>query len=82
MAGIKLGQKTTTGDLEGEFIQTRPVNLSLQVKGKDDGKSYASVETQAEAVKGYSTVELTCQLGDNAPLWDEFNPYLYLVKST
>lgn len=57
--------------------QTVPVNLSLQVKGKDDGKSYASVETQAEAVKGYSTVELTCQLGDNAPLWDEFNPYLY-----
>lgn len=30
VAGIKLGQKTTTGDLEGEFIQTRPVNLSLQ----------------------------------------------------
>ena len=57
--------------------QTAPVNLSLQVKGKDDGKSYASVEAQAEAVKGYSTVELTCQLGDNAPLWDEFNPYLY-----
>lgn len=28
-------------------------------------------------MKGYSTVELTCQLGDNAPLWDEFNPYLY-----
>ena len=57
--------------------QTVPVNLSLQVKGKDDSKSYASVEAQAEAVKGYSTVELTCQLGDNAPLWDEFNPYLY-----
>lgn len=57
--------------------QTAPVNLSLQVKGKDDGKSYASVEAQAEAVKGYSTVELTCQLGDNAPLWDEFSPYLY-----
>lgn len=57
--------------------QTVPVNLSLQVKGKDDGKSYASVETQAEAVKGYSTVELACQLGDNAPLWDEFSPYLY-----
>ena len=57
--------------------QTAPVNLSLQVKGKDDSKSYASVEAQAEAVKGYSTVELTCQLGDNAPLWDEFNPYLY-----
>ena len=30
VAGIKLGQKTTTGDLEGEFIQTRPVNLSRQ----------------------------------------------------
>lgn len=60
--------------------QTAPVNLSLQVKGKDDSKSYASVETQAEAVKGYSTVELTCQLGDNAPLWDEFNPYLYDVS--
>lgn len=57
--------------------QTAPVNLSLQVKGKDDSKSYASVEAQAEAVKGYSTVELTCQLEDNAPLWDEFNPYLY-----
>lgn len=57
--------------------QAAPVNLSLQVKGKDDGKSYASVEAQAEAVKGYATVELTCQLGDNAPLWDEFNPYLY-----
>lgn len=57
--------------------QTAPVNLSLQVKEKDDSKSYASVEAQAEAVKGYSTVELTCQLGDNAPLWDEFNPYLY-----
>lgn len=57
--------------------QTAPVNLSLQVKGKDDSKLYASVEAQAEAVKGYSTVELTCQLRDNAPLWDEFNPYLY-----
>lgn len=30
VAGIKLGQKTTTGDLEGEFIQTRPVNLNLE----------------------------------------------------
>lgn len=30
VAGIKLGQKTTTGDLEGEFIQTCPVNLSRQ----------------------------------------------------
>lgn len=25
IAGIKLGQKTTTGDLEGDFLQTRPV---------------------------------------------------------
>lgn len=57
--------------------QAESVNLCLQVKGKGDGKSYASAEAKAEAVKGYSTVELTCRLGDDAPLWDEFNPYLY-----
>lgn len=57
--------------------QAESVNLCLQVKGKGDGKSYASAEAKAEAVKGYSTVELTCCLGDDAPLWDEFNPYLY-----
>lgn len=57
--------------------QAGSVNLCLQVKGKSDGKSYASAEAKAEAVKGYSTVELTCRLGDDAPLWDEFNPYLY-----
>ena len=28
VAGIKLGQKTTTGDLEGEFIETRPVQVT------------------------------------------------------
>ena len=27
VAGIKLGQTTTTGDLEGDFITTRPVNV-------------------------------------------------------
>ena len=30
VAGIKLGQKTTTGDLEGEFIQTRPVSVGRE----------------------------------------------------
>ena len=28
IAGIKLGQKTTTGDLEGDFLQTRPVRVN------------------------------------------------------
>ena len=27
VAGIKLGQTTTTGDLEGDFVTTRPVNV-------------------------------------------------------
>lgn len=57
--------------------QTAPVNLSLKVKGKEDGTSYALVEKKSEVGKGISTIELTCQLGDNAPLWDELNPYLY-----
>lgn len=30
VAGIKLGQKTTTGDLEGEFTETRPVRVDRQ----------------------------------------------------
>ena len=38
VAGIKLGQKTTTGDLEGEFIQTR----SVQVTGADIEKTLQS----------------------------------------
>ena len=28
IAGVKLGQKTTTGDLEGDFLQTRPVRVN------------------------------------------------------
>lgn len=28
IAGIKLGQKTTTGDLEGDFLQIRPVRVN------------------------------------------------------
>ena len=28
IAGIKLGQKTTTGDLEGDFLQSRPVRVN------------------------------------------------------
>lgn len=28
IAGIKLGQKTTTGDLEGDFLQNRPVHVN------------------------------------------------------
>ena len=28
IAGIKLGQKTTTGDLEGDFLQPRPVRVN------------------------------------------------------
>lgn len=28
IAGIKLGRKTTTGDLEGDFLQTRPVRVN------------------------------------------------------
>lgn len=28
IAGIKLGQKTTTGDLEGDFLKTRPVRVN------------------------------------------------------
>lgn len=28
IAGIKLGQKTTTGDLEGDFLQNRPVRVN------------------------------------------------------
>lgn len=28
IASIKLGQKTTTGDLEGDFLQTRPVRVN------------------------------------------------------
>ena len=67
----------TVVSIYNSSAQAESVNLCLQVKGKGDGKSYASAEAKAEAVKGYSTVELTCQLGDNAPLWDEFNPYLY-----
>ena len=30
VAGIKLGQKTTTGDLEGEFTEVKPVNFTLE----------------------------------------------------
>lgn len=60
--------------------QTAPVNLSLKVKGKEDGTSYALMEKKSEVKEGLSTIELTCQLGDSAPLWDEFNPYLYTAS--
>ena len=30
IAGVKLGQKTNTGDLEGQFIESRPVNVTRE----------------------------------------------------
>lgn len=63
--------------LQNSSEETKQINLNLQIKGKDDGKHYASAEKQTQAAKGSSIIELTCKLGENAPLWDEFNPYLY-----
>lgn len=31
IAGVKLGVTTTTGDLEGEFVETKPVNVTREV---------------------------------------------------
>ena len=31
IAGVKLGVTTTTGDLEGEFVETKPVNVTREM---------------------------------------------------
>ena len=51
--------------------------LKLTVAGEKNGKKYGSVDKKIAVMPGETLVELTCALGDDAPLWSEFTPHLY-----
>lgn len=55
----------------------RDVELKLDIIGEKEGRSYAKVGKRIEVMPGESTVELNCELGEDAPLWSEFTPNLY-----
>lgn len=52
-------------------------SLSMDVKGKSDSRKYISEEKEVIVQPGMSEIEIECSLGGEAPLWSEFNPYLY-----
>lgn len=53
------------------------LSLSVNVKGKSDNKEYVSDEKEVTVKPGMSEIEVEYRLGDDVPLWNEFNPYLY-----
>ena len=53
------------------------LSLKMNVQGKSDGKKYVSEDKDIEVNPGMSEVEVEYSLGEDAPLWNEFNPYLY-----
>lgn len=61
--------------------KTSSVTINVNINGKSDNKKYASSQKTVEAAAGISTFELSFDLGNDAPLWDEFNPYLYTATA-
>lgn len=53
------------------------LTLDIRVSGKDDLLNYASAKEIMEFGPGVSTLNLWLELAPDAPLWNEFHPYLY-----
>lgn len=58
---------------------TENLSLKMDVQGKSDGEKYVSEEKNITVESGISKVEVEYSLGQDAPLWNEFNPYLYIA---
>lgn len=61
--------------------RTSPVTVHIDIIGKKDKKQYASAKKTLNAQPGLSTMELSFNLGKDAPLWNEFSPYLYKASA-
>lgn len=61
--------------------RTSPVTVHIDITGKKDKKQYASAKKTLNAQPGLSTMELSFNLGKDAPLWNEFSPYLYKASA-
>ncbi|MGM9738343.1 MAG: sugar-binding domain-containing protein [Candidatus Cryptobacteroides sp.] len=53
--------------------------LSVKIKGISDRHTYVKSESIIDG--GTGSFRATFSLGQDAPLWDEFNPYLYSVET-
>lgn len=67
-------------NLNNTTEQSSAVSLNVIIKGKADRKKYISISKNVDVKSGNSSVEMECNLGTNARLWSEFNPYLYDVE--
>lgn len=61
--------------------RTSTVTVHIDITGKKDKKQYASAKKTLNAQPGLSNMELSFNLGKDAPLWNEFNPYLYKASA-
>lgn len=61
--------------------RTSTVTVHIDITGKKDKKQYASAKKTLNAQPGLSTMELSFNLGKDAPLWNEFSPYLYKASA-
>lgn len=66
--------------LANTLDKAEELSLTVDVKGKSDGKKYVSDKKNVTVKPGMSEIEVEYSLGDDAPLWNEFNPYLYTAK--
>lgn len=61
--------------------RTSTVTVHIDITGKKDKKQYASAKKTLNAQPGLSTMDLSFNLGKDAPLWNEFSPYLYKASA-
>lgn len=86
MDDVQLYPDATTGIVKSviTFInsldESEVLFLGINVKGKSDGKEYISEKKEIIVEPGISRVEIEYNLGEDAPLWNEFNPYLYIAE--
>lgn len=66
--------------LANTLDKAEELSLTVDVKGKSDGKKYVSDKKNVTVKPGMSEIEVEYSLGEDAPLWNEFNPYLYTAK--
>lgn len=67
--------------IKNNLQDTQFANLSLRIEGEKDGISYGNWTQKLTVLPGVQHIELECKLPKNAPLWDEFSPYIYKVLS-
>lgn len=61
----------------GSVTQKGNFSLNVQPHNFKSNEDIPTVNQQSELLPGENQVELSCQLGESAALWDEFNPNLY-----